>query len=147
MCRRFKSGPRHSRAARRVSGVYPRMGDPPLSSCGTIHGMLQIGTSSKLPKPARSLVLQLAAIALFVASACGGPTATAPGQVDTLSGRYRVSAGGGTIPLITALTKRFTELHPGVLWDIEHLGADRPIASVDSLEPGAGRLHPHSEGA
>ncbi len=100
--------------------------------------MLQIGTSSKLPKPARSLVLQLAAIALFVASACGGPTATAPGQVDTLSGRYRVSAGGGTIPLITALTKRFTELHPGVLWDIENVGSDAAIASVKSSEADLG---------
>src|SRR5258708_31589893 len=102
--------------------------------------MLQIGTSSKLPKPARSLVLQLAAIALFVASACGGPTATAPGQVDTLSGRYRVSAGGGTIPLITALTKRFTELHPGVLWDIENVGSHAAIASVKISGAGLCRL-------
>jgi len=72
-----------------------------------------------------------------VAAACGGPAAPVT-QVDSLSGRYRVSGGGGTIPAITALTKRFTELHPAVLWDIENVGSDAAIASVNRAEADLG---------
>lgn len=82
-------------------------------------------------------LIQLAVITLLVGSACSAPAATSP-QVDPLIGRYRVSGGGGTIPVITNLTKRFTELHPGVLWDIENVGSDAAIASVKSAEADLG---------
>jgi len=88
-------------------------------------------------RPQWRRLIQLAVITLLVAGACSAPAATSP-QVDPLPGRYRVSGGGGTIPVITALTKRFTELHPGVLWDIENVGSDAAIASVKSAEADLG---------
>ncbi len=63
-----------------------------------------------------------------VATSCAAPAATT--KVDPLVGRYRVSAGGGTIPVIQNLTKRFSELHPGALWDIENIGSDAAIGTV-----------------
>ncbi|HEV2249839.1 MAG TPA: substrate-binding domain-containing protein [Candidatus Limnocylindria bacterium] len=77
------------------------------------------------------------AVALAIATSACGTTATKT-QVDPLSGRYRVSGGGGTIPEITKLTTRFTELHPGVLWDIENVGSDAAIASVQRNEADLG---------
>lgn len=81
--------------------------------------------------------IRLVVIALLLASACSAPAASSP-QIDPLIGRYRVSGGGGTIPVITNLTKRFSELHPGVLWDIENVGSDAAIASVKSAEADLG---------
>src|SRR5437588_3071349 len=82
-------------------------------------------------------LIQLAVITLLLAGACSAPAGSSA-QVDPLIGRYRVSGGGGTIPVITNLTKRFTELHPGVLWDIENVGSDAAIASVKSAEADLG---------
>lgn len=89
--------------------------------------------------PRHRLLARIAATAavVFLVGACGGASAPTT-QVDPLSGRYRVSGGGGTIPAITALTKRFTELHPGVLWDIENVGSDAAIASVQRDEANLG---------
>lgn len=72
---------------------------------------------------------------MVAATACGG---TATTQVDLMTGRYRVSGGGGTIPVLTTLTQRFSELHPGVLWDIENVGSDAAIASVQRSEADLG---------
>lgn len=80
-------------------------------------------------------LLQMAAVVALV-TACGAPAATS--QVDPMIGRYRVSAGGGTIPILTSLTAKFTELHPGVLWDIENVGSDAAIASVQRAEADLG---------
>ncbi|MEP7003710.1 MAG: phosphate ABC transporter substrate-binding protein [Chloroflexota bacterium] len=80
-------------------------------------------------------VIQMMAVLAFAASACSPAPAS---QVDQLIGRYRVSAGGGTIPVLTSLTTRFTELHPGVLWDIENVGSDAAIASVQRAEADLG---------
>jgi len=88
-------------------------------------------------RPQWRRLIQLAVITLLVAGACSAPAATTP-QVDPLIGRYRVSGGGGTIPVISVLTQRFTELHPGVLWDIENVGSDAAIASVKSAEADLG---------
>lgn len=88
-------------------------------------------------RPQWRRLIRLVAITLLLASACSAPAASSP-QVDTLIGRYRVSGGGGSIPVITNLTKRFTELHPGVLWDIENVGSDAAIASVKSAEADLG---------
>jgi phosphate transport system substrate-binding protein len=92
---------------------------------------------ARVRRSALARVLQVAVIAGLLATACAAPAATTP-QIDPLSGRYRVSGGGGTIPLITNLTKRFTELHPGVIWDIENVGSDAAIASVKSAEADLG---------
>ncbi len=81
-------------------------------------------------------VLQLAVILALAASSCAPATKTV--QVESMIGRYRISAGGGTIPILTTLTQRFTELHPGVLWDIENVGSDAAIASVQRAEADLG---------
>jgi phosphate transport system substrate-binding protein len=77
----------------------------------------------------------LAVISTVVATACA-PSGGTP--VDPMIGRYRVSAGGGTIPILTSLTTKFSELHPGVLWDIENVGSDAAIASVQRSEADLG---------
>ena len=76
-------------------------------------------------------LVQIVAVLVFAAS-CAAPASSGP--VDPMIGRYRVSGGGGTIPILTTLTARFSELHPGVLWDIENVGSDAAIASVKSAE-------------
>ena len=85
--------------------------------------------SARLPRVAAILVIAL--------TACSSP-ATTTTQTDSLSGRYRVSGGGGTIPILTTLTTKFTQLHPGVLWDIENVGSDAAIASVQRAEADLG---------
>lgn len=67
-------------------------------------------------------------LGLVLLAACTAPPTTA--KADPLVGRYRVSAGGGTIPVIQSLTKRFTDLHPGALWDIENIGSDAAVGTV-----------------
>ena len=67
-------------------------------------------------------------VAALVGGACGGPTGNP--AVDPMNGRYRISSGGGALSTVQALTKRFSELHPGVLWDIENVGSDAAVASV-----------------
>jgi phosphate transport system substrate-binding protein len=75
----------------------------------------------------------VAALVVFVV-ACGGtgkpPTPTA----DPLVGRYSASGGGGALAAVTALTKRFAELHPGVTWQVEEVGSD---AGVNLVATGA----------
>ena len=94
------------------------------------------------PRARRSPWPQLVPLMLVVAvalAACAAPSGTgASGPPVSLAGRYRVSGGGGTIPVLTSLTNRFTELHPGVLWDIENVGSDAAIASVKSAEADLG---------
>lgn len=76
--------------------------------------------------------LQLAVILVSVMAACAAPTAS------PMIGRYRVSAGGGTIPILTTLTTKFSELNPGVRWDIENVGSDAAIASIQRAEADLG---------
>ena len=98
--------------------------------------MIHTSVSSTLHRSWGARLIQMAVVAVLAASACAAPAANT--QVGSLGGRYRVSAGGGTIPVITSLTKRFTELHPGVLWDIENVGSDAAIASVKSGDSALG---------
>jgi len=65
----------------------------------------------------------LLAAALVVA--CGGKPA-AP-TADPLAGVYTSSGGGGAIAAVKALTTRFSELHPGVTWQVEETGSDAGI--------------------
>lgn len=84
-------------------------------------------------------MLRLAVILALAATSCAAPApAATTTQPDPMIGRYRVSGGGGTIPLLTILTTKFTALHPGVLWDIENVGSDAAIASVQRAEADLG---------
>ncbi len=69
-------------------------------------------------------VLALAA-ALLVAT-CGGATPGTP-KADPLAGIYSSSGGGGALASVQALTKRFSELHPGVTFQVEETGSDAGI--------------------
>ena len=99
--------------------------------------MMHIVRPTELVHSGGARLLQLAVILALAASACGAPGTTA-NQVDPMIGRYRVSAGGGTIPVLTTLTQKFTALHPGVLWDIENVGSDAAIASIQRAEADLG---------
>jgi phosphate transport system substrate-binding protein len=72
----------------------------------------------------RASLIALVAFAL-VAAACGGKPA-AP-TADPLAGLYTASGGGGALAAVQALTKRFSELHPGVTWQVEEVGSDAGI--------------------
>ena len=91
--------------------------DPPERVTGGLPGRGTMG-------PMRAVALCLAVLLL---AGCSAPATT---KADQLVGRYRVSAGGGTIPVIQSLTKRFSELHPGALWDIENIGSDAAVGTV-----------------
>ena len=62
---------------------------------------------------------------MAAAAACGGRPA-AP-SADPLAGAYTASGGGGAIAVVQALTKRFAELHPGVIWQVDETGSDAGI--------------------
>lgn len=65
------------------------------------------------------------AITVVAAAACGGKPA-AP-SADPLAGAYTASGGGGALAAVQALTKRFAELHPGVIWQVDETGSDAGI--------------------
>lgn len=69
--------------------------------------------------------LSLAVVAL-VAAACGATPNASP-TPDPLAGNYRGHGGGGALPQVQALTKRFTQMHPGVVWDLTDVGSDSSI--------------------
>jgi len=76
------------------------------------------------------------ALALLLA-ACGGTAKPPTPTADPLAGRYSASGGGGALAAVTALTKRFAELHPGVTWQVEEVGSD---AGVNLVTTGANDL-------
>jgi phosphate transport system substrate-binding protein len=75
--------------------------------------------------------------AVFVAAACGGGTNVVP---NAIGGRYLLSSGGGPLAQVTALAKRFTELHPGLNWTSENVGSDAGISLVASLHSDLGAI-------
>lgn len=72
-------------------------------------------------------VLILAATASLVLAACGGAAKSAAPTADPLAGRYSATGGGGAIAAVNALAKRFAELHPGVVWQIDETGSDAGV--------------------
>jgi len=67
---------------------------------------------------------------LLVLAACTptlSPTRRAPAKEDTFAGQYSASGGGGALAVVKALTDRFSELHPGVLWAIDEVGSDASV--------------------
>jgi phosphate transport system substrate-binding protein len=81
-------------------------------------------------------------LAAFTALSCGsttGGTTIAPPNVLNGS-RFLLSSGGGPLAQVTALTKRFTELHPGLTWAIENVGSDAGISLVASQHSDMGAI-------
>ncbi len=71
----------------------------------------------------RVLIVVLA----LLLTACGGTAKPPSPTADPLVGRYSASGGGGALAAVTALTKRFAELHPGVTWQVEEVGSDAGV--------------------
>jgi len=66
-------------------------------------------------------------LALTVLASCGGTSTPSTPTADPLAGRYSATGGGGALAAVRALTKRFAELHPGVVWQIDETGSDAGI--------------------
>lgn len=68
-----------------------------------------------------------AVIALIVLASCGGISKPSTPTADPLAGRYSATGGGGALAAVNALTKRFAEIHPGVVWQIDETGSDAGV--------------------
>jgi phosphate transport system substrate-binding protein len=68
-----------------------------------------------------------ALLGLALVVACGGSAKPSIPTADPLAGRYSATGGGGALAAVTALTKRFAELHPGVVWQIDETGSDAGV--------------------
>jgi len=79
----------------------------------------------------------LIAAALAILS-CGTPAA--PINQAQFGNKFLLSSGGGPLAQVTALTKRFTELHPGMNWVIENVGSDAGISLVVSQHSDLGAI-------
>ena len=75
----------------------------------------------------RSLRAVAVVVALTLVGACGGTAKPATPTADPLAGRYTATGGGGAIATVNALAKRFAELHPGVVWQIDETGSDAGV--------------------
>jgi phosphate transport system substrate-binding protein len=71
----------------------------------------------------------LAAILAATVVACGG-LAPSTSKSNLPGGSYRGVGTGAGLESLTALAKRFEQLHPGVSFKLEDLGADTSIALV-----------------
>ncbi|HEY8829601.1 MAG TPA: phosphate ABC transporter substrate-binding protein [Candidatus Limnocylindria bacterium] len=77
----------------------------------------------------------------FGAMSCGGTAVPPPNVPNVLNGsRFLLSSGGGAFAQVTALTKRFTELHPSLTWAIENVGSDAGISLVASQHSDMGAI-------
>ncbi len=70
------------------------------------------------------------ALVLVLLALTGCSTVSAKPAVEPLAGEYAGSGGGGAINHVQALTGRFRELHPGVIWVLEDVGSDASIRMV-----------------
>lgn len=71
--------------------------------------------------------------ALLVAGACGATASvlpTPPKTKDPLAGDYVASGANGANPQMTALLKRFSELHPGVNFKLNDIDTETSIVNV-----------------
>ena len=66
-------------------------------------------------------------VALALVAACGGAAKPATPTADPLAGRYTATGGGGAIAAVNALAKRFSEMHPGVVFQIDETGSDAGV--------------------
>ena len=74
--------------------------------------------------------------ALLVLGACGsggGTVLPTPAKTkDTLAGDYVASGANGANPAMTALIKRFSELHPGVNFKLNDIDTETSIVNVNT---------------
>lgn len=68
-----------------------------------------------------------ATLALALVASCGGAAKPATPTADVFAGRYTATGGGGALNAVNALAKRFTELHPGVSFQIDETGSDAGV--------------------
>ena len=66
-------------------------------------------------------------IALALLVGCSGSSKPSARTADPLAGRYSATGGGGALAAVNALTKRFAELHPGVVWQVDETGSDAGV--------------------
>jgi len=81
----------------------------------------------------RGVGLLLAAV--FVVSACGEAASVLPAPAktkDPLAGDYVAAGANGANPSMTALTKRFSELHPGVNFKLNDIDTETSIVNVNT---------------
>ncbi len=83
----------------------------------------------------RGVGILMATVLVF--GACGGPGGTSvlptPGKTkDPLAGDYVASGANGANAAMTALTKRFAELHPGVNFKLNDLDTETSIVNVST---------------
>jgi phosphate transport system substrate-binding protein len=84
----------------------------------------------------RILAGVVTALALLVGC---GPAVPAPRTPDPLAGNYILRGGGGALDTVTALTKAFTAVHPGVIFQgLEDVGSDAAIRLAASGEADLG---------
>jgi phosphate transport system substrate-binding protein len=76
-------------------------------------------------RPTQLRVLPL--VGLLLIAACGGTSRPTAPTADPLAGRYSATGGGGALAAVNALAKRFTELHPGVVFQIDETGSDAGV--------------------
>ncbi|MDQ6858356.1 MAG: phosphate ABC transporter substrate-binding protein [Chloroflexota bacterium] len=72
--------------------------------------------------------------------ACGGSGVPAANAQNAIGNRFLMSSGGGALAQVTALTKRYTELHPTSTWSIENVGSDAGISLVVSQHADMGAI-------
>lgn len=75
--------------------------------------------------------------AILVLGACGGPSGggvlpTPAKTKDPLAGDYVASGANGANPAMTALIKRFSELHPGVNFKLNDIDTETSIVNVNT---------------
>ncbi len=98
-------------------------------------------TAHRAPTLLVGLVALLAAAVTF--AACGSlPGSGAPNAnaQNGLGNRFLMSTGGGALAQVTALTKRYSELHPTSTWSIENVGSDAGISLVVSQHSDMGAI-------
>lgn len=96
-------------------------------------------TQRAAPRPRWRLSFGLLLAAALGVVSCG--VAGSPLTPNGLGGgRFLLSTGGGAQAQVTALTKRFTELHPGLNWLIENVGSDAGVGLVVSRHSDLGAI-------
>lgn len=70
--------------------------------------------------------------AVFVVGACGSVLPTPAKTKDPLAGEYIAAGANGANPQMTALVKRFSELHPGVNFKLNDIDTETSIVNVNT---------------
>src|SRR5712691_6926865 len=78
---------------------------------------------------------------VVLAATCGVlPPPLRSGSLDPLAGTYRAAGSGAALESLTALTKRFSQLHPGAVFRLEDVNAETSVVLVFEGEVDLGFL-------